>query len=89
MIEEKLGPFIAVPYDAVTVNGHYMTRLNTASSPYNGHWSLIAPNGRAVDGEGVSRPFLYASLDEAREDAANLVDYGATSTCGGKVVNLE
>lgn len=86
MIERDIqGIFVAVPRDAVTLNGIYLRKLNKQSEPYDGFWHLVAlANNRAVDGED-NRPHLYLSYEEAIEDAANLVESGEFSTCGGVV----
>lgn len=86
MVERDIqGVFLAVPRDAVTLNGIYLRKLNTQSEPYNGYWNLIAQeNGRAVDGED-NRPYLYRSCDEAAADAVGLIEGGEFSTCGGVV----
>jgi hypothetical protein len=86
MIERDIqGVFIAVPRDAVTLNGIYLRKLNKQSDPYRGYWHLVAlENNRAVDGED-NRPNLYRSYEEAVEDAVNLIEGGEFSTCGGVV----
>lgn len=86
MIEREIqAAFIAVPRDAVTLNGIYLRKLNKQSEPYRGYWHLVAlENNRAVDGED-NRPHLYLSYEAAVEDARNLIDGGEFSTCGGVV----
>jgi hypothetical protein len=79
------GIFIAVPSDAVTLNGIYRPKLNTKSEPYNGYWHLVyTKNNRAVDDE-YGRPYLYFSYEDAFEDATGLIETGEFSTCGGVV----
>lgn len=74
--------FRAVPYDAVTVTGHYVLRLNTAANANDVRcWALLAPNGRAVDAEGGARPHRYANLEECALAAAQFSRDGC-STCG-------
>ena len=87
MIERDIqGVFIAVPRDAVTLNGIYLRKLNTQSEPYNGYWHLVASqNNRAVDGED-NRPHLYRNYEEAVDDATGLIESGEFSTCGGVVM---
>ena len=80
MVERTIGELTAVPYDTVTVNGHYMRRLNERDEPYDHHWALIAPNGRAIDDED-GRPYLYRDFGKASEDAGNLAEMGEYSTC--------
>lgn len=86
MIERDIkGVFLAVPRDAVTLNGIYLRRLNTMSEPYRGGWHLVAvKNNRAVDSDD-NRPHLYRSYDDAVEDAVSLIEFGEFSTCGGVV----
>jgi hypothetical protein len=86
MIEREIqGVFVAVPRDAVTLNGIYLRKLNKQSEPYSGFWHLVSlENNRAVDGED-NRPHLYVSYEEAVEDAGNLIQGGEFSTCGGIV----
>lgn len=86
MIERDIqGIFIAVPRDAVTLNGIYLQKLNTQSEPYNGFWNLVAvDNNRAVDGED-NRPYLYLNYEDAVSDAEGLIEGGEFSTCGGVV----
>lgn len=68
--------FVAIPYDAVTLNGHPLAVLNVKTEPYDGPWALIAPCGKAVDGESNSRPYLYRTLAECTEDSETLVKTG-------------
>ena len=85
MFKQSAGEFEMVPYSAVTLNGIYLTRLNTEESP--DRIALIAPNGRAVDGEDSERPHMYMSVSEAAEDAEKLTEMGEYSTCGGSLPN--
>lgn len=83
MVSIDLGDgFRAVPQNAVCLNGMALPQINTATEPYSGRWCLVAPNGYAVDNE-FCRPYVYADLDEAKEDKASLVKMGEYSTCGG------
>lgn len=75
--------FFAVPYNAVTLNGLELPQLNNEKEPYNGYWALIAPCGKAIDGEGGVRPYEYRTLDECKTDAENLHARGEYSYCGG------
>jgi len=86
MIERDIQEvFIAVPRDAVTLNGIYLRKLNTQSEPYNGFWHLVSvENNRAVDGED-NRPYLYLNYEDAVSDAAGLIEGREFSTCGGVV----
>lgn len=70
--------FTAVPTDAVTLNGLYLPHISRATEPYNGSWCVIAPNGRALDGED-ERPYYYRDLDHAKQDISTLGD--DYSTC--------
>lgn len=74
--------FTAVPYDAVTLSGLPLQTLLDVASDTAG-FALIAPNGRAVDGEDGRRPFRYQSLDQCRSDVALFAKVGGCSTCGG------
>lgn len=81
MVSRDLGNgFRAVPRDAVTLNGMPLPQLNTTTEPYDGYWHVIAPNGRAVDNDR-GRPYLYLTLEEAKQDAEILVKHGGYSTC--------
>jgi hypothetical protein len=89
MIEHDCGNgLIAVPHEAVTLNGIYLPRLNTQEESKVHYWHLVAPNGRAVDGE-TGGPYIYKSLDEAKEDAAKLAGMDEYSTCGGVVTKTK
>lgn len=86
MVCRDLGHgFKAVPTDAVTKNGMYLSRLNTATEPYTGRWHLLAPNGYIIDSENGG-PFTYPTIEEAQEDVDRLVRAEEYSTCGGNVV---
>jgi hypothetical protein len=77
MVKRTVGHgFTAVPYESVTLNGHPLRGLNNAVEPYNGPWAMIAPCGKAVDGEDGRRPHLYASIDDCVEDAETLSQIG-------------
>ena len=78
MFEQKLGEFTLVPYSAVTMNGHYLARLNTEEEPTA--FALIAPNKKAVDGEDNSRPYRYTDMEQVYSDLDGFKKYGY-STC--------
>ncbi len=81
MISRDLGNgFRAVPQDAVTLNGMALEQLNTRDEPYDGYWHIIAPNGKAIDGEN-GRPYLYKDIAEAQGDADRLASRDGYSTC--------
>lgn len=64
------GGFKAVPYESVTLNGHYLRKLNTRPEQVAGDMALVSPNGKVLMGEDGRRPFLYRDLDDCRRDAA-------------------
>lgn len=72
--------FRAVPYDSVTLNGHYLEKLNRGDSEPR-YWALLAPNGYAVDSEDGKRPHRYAGLEECRANLPVFLRNGC-STCG-------
>ena len=78
MFEKMACGFTVVPYDSVTLNGLYLRHLNTQSHPVG--LALIAPNGKAIDGEG-GRPYYYGTLPKAENDAKRLNEQDDYSTC--------
>lgn len=66
--------FVAVPRDAVTVNGHYLDHLNTAPDDYKGPFVLLFPDGKAAMNEEGRRPYVYRDAEEARNDAQVLFE---------------
>ena len=81
MVSRDLGNgFRAVPRNAVTLNGMALSQLNTMREPYDGEWHVIAPNGRALDNE-YGRPYVYRTIEEAKENVKELVKLGDYSTC--------
>lgn len=70
------GGFVAVPRDAVAVNGFYFEHLNTAADGFAGPFVLLLPSGRAAMNENGSRPFVYRDADEVLKDAAVLREIG-------------
>ncbi len=85
IIKQLPGGFVAMPYWCVTLNGMPLERLvqDYLQKQDEVHrWALIAPNGRAVDGELSPLPHRYDSLEEAVSDAAKLLEHGECSTCG-------
>lgn len=84
IIKDLKNGYTAVPRDAVTLNGIPLPQLNTETEPYDGHWHIIAPNGRAIDGES-GRPYVYDTLEEATEAAKEFAKSGEHSTCGGPI----
>lgn len=81
-LEFPCGPgFRAVPEVAVTLNGTYFRQIFQELAAYRGCWNLIADrNNRAVDSES-DRPYRYATLEAALEDASRLARGGDFSTC--------
>lgn len=67
--------FVAVPRDAVTVNGIYLERLNTAPDDYKGQFVLLFPSGKPAMDENGSRPYSYLDADEVRADALVLFEH--------------
>lgn len=72
--------FRAVPYDSVTLNGHYLAKLDRGDGEPR-YWALLAPNGYAVDSEDGKRPHRYAGLEECRANLPVFLKNGC-STCG-------
>lgn len=72
--------FRAVPYDSVTLNGHYLAKLDRGDGEPR-YWALLAPNGYAVDSADGKRPHRYADLDECRANLPVFLSKGC-STCG-------
>lgn len=64
--------YYAVPAAAVTLNGLYLPKLNTADAAYTGRVCLLLRDGRAAMGEDGRRAYVYADLAEAMADAAVL-----------------
>lgn len=72
--------FRAVPYDSVTLNGHYLEKLNRGDGEPQ-YWVLLAPNGYAVDSADGKRPHRYVGLGECHIAVAAFLRHGC-STCG-------
>ncbi len=59
------GGYVAVPFDAVTLNGIFLPQLVASSRGES--VAVIGPDKRALQGES-GRTYRYASLEEARAD---------------------
>lgn len=66
--------FLAVPYDAVTLNGMYLPHLATETSARE--WCVLLPSGRPAMGESGRRPYRYRSIEDCRRDVTVLHDCG-------------
>lgn len=73
-----------VPFEAVTLNGHYLPALNNDTAAYNGAVALLDPSGGVID-DAPGRPYRYASAEDAWSAAAALQQGDGYSTCRGVV----
>ena len=64
--------YFAVPRDAVTTNGLYLSSLNTENMTYKGRVCLLMPDNRIAMGEDGHRPYSYEDLEECRRDKEHL-----------------
>ena len=64
--------YLAVPYDAVCLNGLYMRSLNTSKCPR--YFALLFPNGHAAMGEDGIRPYKYNTIEECKSEAQILFE---------------
>lgn len=76
-VSQDLGDgYTAVPYDAVTINGHYIPTMASAFKPFDGPYALLIPkegggSAVAMNHDG-NRSYRYMSLEAVVEDKARL-----------------